>query len=79
MSHEEADKRVKIIHDIVPAAWDKRPLSLAHEIREFLKSVVDEGTNIDSGGGDGFADLHPIIGGVEYWIQISSPKATDRP
>lgn len=70
MDHGDADKRVKIIHDLVPPEWDKAPLSLAHELREFLKSVVDEGTGIDSGGGDGIADLHPIIGGVEYHIHI---------
>lgn len=68
--HEEGDKHVKIVHELVPADWDKGPLSLAHEIRNLLKSVVDDGTSIDSGGGDGVADLWPIIGGVEYHIAI---------
>ena len=53
MDHSDGDRRVKIVHDLIPPEWDKVPLSLAHELREFLKSIVDEGTNIDSGGGDG--------------------------
>jgi len=72
MDHSEGDKRVRIVHDLIPADWNKVPLSLAHELREFLKSVVDEGTNIDSGGGDGVADLWPVIGGVEYHIAITA-------
>lgn len=74
MAEDEEDKRVRIIHDLVPADWDQGPLSLAHELRQMLKSVVDAGTNIDSGGGDGIADLWPIIGGVEYYIQISAKR-----
>jgi hypothetical protein len=45
---------------------------LSTEIRNFLKSIVDEGTNIDSGGGDGIADLHPIVGGIGYHVQIKT-------
>lgn len=67
----EGDKRVRIIHDLIPIDWDKSAISLAHGLRQMLKIVVDEGTSIDSGGGDGIADLWPIIGGVEYHIQIS--------
>lgn len=70
MGHEDADKRVRQVMSIAPNEWDQGPLVLAHEIREFLKSVVDEGTNIDSGGGDGTADLWPKVGGVEYFISI---------
>ena len=73
--HEEADKRVKIVHDLIPPEWDKGPLSLAHELRQFLKSVADEGTSIDSGGMDGAADLWVKIGGVEYYIAISRSKS----
>ena len=67
---DEGDKRVKIMHDIIPADWDCGPLNLALELRYMLKAMVDEGTSIDSGGGDGIANLHPVIGGVEYHIQI---------
>lgn len=71
MAEDAGDKRVRIIHELIPANWNKGPLSLAHELRQLLKPVVDEGTNIDSGGGDGCADLWPIIGGVEYYISIT--------
>jgi hypothetical protein len=75
MADDEGDKRVKIVHDLIPADWNKGPISLAHELRQMLKGIVDEGTGIDSGGGDGIADLWPVIGGVEYHIQISAkPK-----
>jgi hypothetical protein len=50
----------------------KGPLVLSTELRTFLKTIVDEGTNIDSGGGDGLADLHPIIGGIKYHVQITT-------
>lgn len=73
--HEQGDKQVKIVHDLIPPEWDKGPLSLAHEIRQFLKSVADEGTSIDSGGGDGCADLWVQIGGIEYYIAIARSKA----
>jgi hypothetical protein len=76
-NHEAADRRVRKLHDYIPAEWNRNPLSLAHELREFLKSVVDAGTSIDSGGGDGCADLWPIIGGVEYHIVIMAPRDDD--
>jgi hypothetical protein len=66
----EAGQRARIVQKLVPQAWDRGPISLAHEIRNMLKAMVDEGTQIDSCGGDGVADLWPTIGGVEYHIQI---------
>jgi hypothetical protein len=72
MDHEEGDKRVQIVHDLIPPEWDKGPLSLAHELRQMLKGIVDEGTNIDSGGGDGMADVWATIGGREYYISITA-------
>jgi hypothetical protein len=74
---EDGDKRVRMLHEIVPPDWNTGPLSLAHELRELLKNVVDEGTAIDSGGGDGIADLWPVIGGVEYHIQIKPARKRD--
>ncbi len=75
MSEDAGDKRVRIVHDMIPPEWDRGPISLAHELRTMLKPIVDEGTNIDSGGGDGIADLHPIISGVEYHIRITKSGA----
>jgi len=74
---EEGDKRVRMVHELVPSDWDARPLVLAHELRELLKNVVDEGTAIDSGCGDGIADLWPIVGGVEFHIQIKAKPPRD--
>ena len=71
---EDDDRQVRKLYDYIPSDWNKNPLSLAHELREFLKSVVDAGTSIDSGGGDGCADLWPIIDGVEYHIAITSNR-----
>lgn len=73
--HELGDKQVRIVHDLVPADWDNGPLSLAHELRNMLKSVVDQGTGIDSGGGDGCADVWATISGVEYRIAITRSNA----
>lgn len=59
----------KTVHSLAPE-WDVRPISLADELRKFLEPMVDAGTFIDTGSRNGFADLHPVIGGVEYHIQI---------
>lgn len=77
--HEQGDKQVRIVHELMPANWDKGPMSLAHEIRNLLKPVVDEGTGIDSGGGDGMADLWATVDGVEYYIAIKRSKAASAP
>lgn len=66
----EDAKRVAHMMQLIPEHWDKAPLILAHEIRAFLMSVKDEGTGIDSGGGDGDADLWVKVQGVEYYINI---------
>lgn len=68
-----SDDRARTIHDLIPPDWDQGPLSLAHELRQMLAGIVDAGTGIDSGGGDGTADLFPTVGGVEYHIAITAP------
>jgi len=70
MTHDESDKRATQVANMIPDDWDGKPLGLAHEIREYLKTVVDEGTEIDSGGSDGTGDLWATVGGVEYIINI---------
>jgi hypothetical protein len=72
--HEAGDELVRKVMDLVPPDWDSGPMVLSTEIRNFLKSIADEGTDIDSGGGDGIADLHPIVGGVEYHVQITTTR-----
>ena len=71
---DSSDNRHRIMHELVPPEWDKSALGLAHEIRAFLKSIIDAGTDIDSGGGDGIADLWPIIEGREFHIQIKAKE-----
>jgi hypothetical protein len=53
--------------------FNKGPLGLRLKLQEFLETVVDAGTSIDSGYGLGGAELWPIIDGVEYHIAITDP------
>lgn len=70
MTDRDSDDRHHKISNIRPEGWDMGPQSISTEIREFLKSIKDEGTQIDSGFGDGHADLWVKVDGVEYLVQI---------
>jgi hypothetical protein len=78
-SHEDGDKLEQTIHDL----FYKGPLGLRNKLEEFLETIVDAGTSIDSGFGDlsgcgnDCADLWPVIDGVEYHIAITSPRKAD--
>lgn len=65
-----SDNKIRILHDLIPPDWDQKPIGLAHEIRGFLLSVKDEGTEIDSGTADGSADLWVTVQGIEYYVNI---------
>lgn len=67
---DEASKRIQEVVSVAPKDWDMKPHSLVLEVREFLNSVKDEGTGIDSGTGDGQADLWVTVQGVEYYLTI---------
>jgi hypothetical protein len=67
---DPATPRIQVMHDMMPADWDRKPLALAHEIRNFLSSVKDQGTEIDSGTDGMSGDLWVKIGGVEWYINI---------
>lgn len=69
-SDSDSDKRHSIVARMLPDDWDQRPFSVATELRSLLSTLKDEGTSIDSGSGDGCADLWVTIGGVEYFISI---------
>jgi hypothetical protein len=77
-NHEDGDKLEQTIHDL----FYKGPLGLRNKLEEFLETIVDAGTSIDSGFGDlsgcgnDCAELFPVIGGVEYRIAIT---AGDKP
>ena len=75
MGDDEA-KRTAIANDIAfgMPGWDNRPRSFMLELRELLRSVKDEGSAIDSGGGDGTGDMWVTVGGVEYYIRVTVSK-----
>lgn len=43
-------------------------------IREMLKSQVDHGSSMDTGGGLGSADLWVSFGGVEYYVCVKPTR-----
>lgn len=71
--------RVQAVADLVPADWDRRALTFAHELRRLLLPIVDQGTSIDSGGGDNCADIWPVIDGVEMHVQITASRPLPTP
>lgn len=68
---EDSDKNHSLLPHLAPNDWDMRPFSVVSEIRNFLRSIKDEGTNVDSAMGDGVADLWVTIDGVEFYIKVS--------
>ncbi|MCK1281495.1 hypothetical protein IVB46_40385 [Bradyrhizobium sp. 61] len=67
MSEQE---RMRKVMDMIPEGWDKKPISLAYEIRDFLENVKDAGTSIDSGTDGSCGDLWVTIQGTEYFITM---------
>lgn len=41
-------------------------------IRDMMRSQVDEGSPMDTGGGCGAADLWLSLGGLEFYISVRS-------
>ena len=72
MKDDPAQKRITESENVVAGlGWDTGARSLMNEVRIFLlSSVADAGTNIDSGGGDGDADLWVKVGGIEYYVNF---------
>lgn len=66
----KSDKRHAQVADLMPSEWDRRPFGLASELRQFLSTIKDVDTSIDSGGSDGAGDLWVTVQGVEYFITI---------
>jgi len=60
----------RIVHEIMPGHWDINPYSVACEIKSLIKSMADASTSIDSGAGDGVADLWLRVCGEEYHICV---------
>lgn len=74
MSKKESDMRHHTVAHILPADWDSAPFTMAGEIRDLLKPKIDHGTCIDSGCGNGCADLWFTIGGIEFYLALSRSK-----
>lgn len=70
MDESERIKRVHEVGNELGVDFGRDALSIVHELREFLKSVVDEGTHMDSGGGMGASDLWFTVGGQEYLMTV---------
>ena len=64
------EKRARAMLDITPTNWDNVPISLIQELRRHVEAIVDANTSIDSGGGDGFADMSLEIGGRRYLLMV---------
>ena len=47
-------------------------------IRDMLKSQVDQGSSMDTGGGFGEADLWVSFGGTEYFVSVKISKPSQR-
>jgi hypothetical protein len=70
----ESEKRRRIVADLRPTDWDVEPAIVTEEIRNLLTSIIDHGTNIDSGCGNGCGDLWFTVGGVEFFMTVSRSK-----
>lgn len=55
------------------SAPDLLAMQLRHEIEGWLENIKDHGTPIEGGGGMGSDDIHVVIGGVKFHIQIHWP------
>jgi len=67
---DDSDKRNRIVARLRPANWDNVPAIVADELREMIKGIVDEGTNVDSGCGNGYGHLWFTIDGVELYLTV---------
>jgi hypothetical protein len=70
----EQDRSNALARKALPGEWDQGPFNLADELRQMLKSVVDQGTSVDCGSGNGFADLWPVIEGVAFHVRVTRCK-----
>ena len=71
---DEKDRTVLNLAAAQPG-WDTRPLTLAYEVKTFLQSIKDAGTEVDSGTDGKSADLWVTVSGVEYFINIKPRRA----
>ena len=70
MDDDQRDRTKEVMHIGMVEGFDMRAYSLAIEIKEFLRTIADEGTGIDTGTFAREADIDVTIGGVEYYITV---------
>jgi hypothetical protein len=74
MTPDDDKRPVRATHDLAKALKvdvGGDALSIIHELRDLMRSVVDAGTSMDTGGGFGSADLNVTIAGIEYHIGVT--------
>ncbi len=67
---DEDDRKRDMMGGMIPTEWDMKPVGLAHEISRLLDGVKDEGTAVDTGTGDGSANLWITVDGIEFYLTI---------
>jgi hypothetical protein len=60
------------IVDLAPSDWDTRPLRFVARLKDLLAGIADG--EIDTGGGDGSADLWVSVDGIEFYINVRPSK-----
>ena len=62
--------------DAAPRHWDMGPATFRDELREVLRATLaDAGASMDTGGGDGEADLWVTCCGVEFFVTVKKSGA----
>jgi hypothetical protein len=71
---DKGKRRRETVARMLPKQWERRPYTLATELREVLQPLADQGRTIDTGAGDNRGDLWVTIDGVEYYITVQISK-----
>lgn len=77
-----SEQRKQAARAAAPSYWDMTAATFRDELAGLLRNTVaDEGAPIDTGGGDGEADMWVTCGGVEFFVTIrrsNKQKLIDR-
>ncbi len=71
------EDRTRVANDMAfsMSDWEHMPRSFMLELRDMLEAKKDDGTHIDTGGGDGTGDLWVTVGGIEYFVSVRLSNA----
>jgi len=71
-----SDERVAQVRSLATElGWRTDHFEIAGLLRALLKSLIDDGTGMDSGGGADAADLWFTVCGVEYFLTVRRSNA----